>query len=133
MCRIECLCGSFLFRNCILQGSYRRGERIDHALLALLHLSAFQYRLERSGKTLKEVLHGQSGLDMCQRIRQSQALAEVPVMFLSAAQIPDIIRRTDALGGTYYLRRPFDPGVLVELIDKALRRPQLVAGGADRQ
>lgn len=78
-------------------------------------------------------LHGQSGLDMCQRIRRSQALAEVPVMFLSAAQMPDIIHRSGALGGTYYLRRPFDPGVLVELADKALRRPRLVAGGADRQ
>jgi hypothetical protein len=32
------------------------------------------------------------------------------------------------LGGTYYLRKPFDSNVLVKLVDKALRTPALVAG-----
>jgi len=49
----------------------------------------------------------------------------VPVMFLSGAQIPDIIRRSHAAGGTYYLRKPFDPEVLLELIQKALWMPHL--------
>ena len=78
-------------------------------------------------------LQGHSGLEMCERIRENPALKEVPVMFLSGGQVPDIIRRSDALGGTYYLRRPFDPDVLVELIDTALGSPQLVASGADQQ
>ena len=72
-------------------------------------------------------LHGHSGLEMCERIKQKQSLEDVPVMFLSGAQIPDIIRRSHAVGGTYYLRKPFDPEVLVELIDKALWMPHLVA------
>ncbi len=72
-------------------------------------------------------LQGESGLGMCERIRQTPGLADVPVMFLSGAQIPDIIRRSHAAGGTYYLRKPFDPEVLVELIDKALWMPHLVA------
>ena len=75
-------------------------------------------------------LHGHSGLEMCERIKQNEALADVPVMFLSGAQIPDIIRRSHAVGGTYYLRKPFDPDVLLELIDKALWTPHLVAGHA---
>lgn len=78
-------------------------------------------------------LHGHSGLDMCKRIRENPALEEVPVMFLSSGQVPDIIRRSDALGGTYYLRKPFDPDVLLELIDTALGSPQLVASAADQQ
>ena len=78
-------------------------------------------------------LHGHSGLEMCERIRENPALREVPVMFLSGAQVPDIIRRGDALGGTYYLRKPFDPDVLVELIDTALGSSQLVAGDAGRR
>ncbi|MHB8901140.1 MAG: hypothetical protein ACYC6Y_20520, partial [Thermoguttaceae bacterium] len=57
-------------------------------------------------------------------------LKGVPVMFLSGAQIPDIIRRSHAVGGTYYLRKPFDPGVLVELVDKALWMPQLAENRA---
>lgn len=72
-------------------------------------------------------LGGKSGLAMCERIRTNATLDDVPVMFLSGAQIPDIIRRAHAAGGTYYLRKPFDPDVLVELIDKAMWMPQLAA------
>lgn len=63
---------------------------------------------------------GQSGLELCERMKADPALADVPVMFLSATQIPDIIRRSDSLGGTYHLRKPFDSDVLMELVDKAL-------------
>ena len=79
-------------------------------------------------------LGGHSGLEMCERIKEDQGLKDVPVMFLSGAQIPDIIRRSHAVGGTYYLRKPFDPEVLVELIDKALWMPHLVENKvAERQ
>jgi CheY-like chemotaxis protein len=78
-------------------------------------------------------LHGHSGLEMCEQIKRNEALGDVPVMFLSGAQIPDIIRRSHAVGGTYYLRKPFDPEVLVELIDKALWMPHLVAAHAARR
>ena len=72
-------------------------------------------------------LDGQSGLDLCaKRSEQADALSDVPVMFLSGAQVPDIIRRSHAVGGTYYLRKPFDPDVLMELVDKALWMPHLV-------
>ena len=66
-------------------------------------------------------LNGESGLELCERIKQHQGLETVPVMFLSGGQIPDIIRRHDQMGGSYYLRKPFDPDVLVELVDKALQ------------
>ena len=71
-------------------------------------------------------LNGQSGLELCERIKDDPGLQHVPVMFLSGAQIPDIIRRSHSVGGTYYLRKPFDPDVLVDLIDKALWMPHLV-------
>ena len=77
-------------------------------------------------------LDGESGLEMCERIKENLLLHDVPVMFLSGAQIPDIIRRSHAAGGTYYLRKPFDPEVLVELIDKALWMPHLVTNRASR-
>ena len=77
-------------------------------------------------------LKGHSGLEMCERIKEAEALKEVPVMFLSGAQTPDIIRRSHAVGGTYYLRKPFDAEVLIELINRALGTPALVAAHADR-
>ena len=68
-------------------------------------------------------LHGESGLETCERIRQQMGLEDVPVMFLSGAQLPDIIRRSYAAGGIYCLRKPFDPDVLIELIDQAVGVP----------
>jgi len=38
-------------------------------------------------------LGGESGLVLCEQIKEDPALCHVPVMFLSGAQIPDIIRR----------------------------------------
>lgn len=73
-------------------------------------------------------LNGVSGLELCQQIKQDPSLALVPVMFLSGAQTPDIIRRSNGVGGAYYLRKPFDPEVLVQLVGKALRMP----GGVKR-
>jgi CheY-like chemotaxis protein len=69
-------------------------------------------------------LQGTSGLDLYEQIRQQPGLEGVPVMFLSGAQLPDIIRRSHANGGIYCLRKPFDPAVLIELIDQALGVPE---------
>ena len=68
---------------------------------------------------------GVSGQEICEQIRQHSGLETVPVMYLSGGQIPDIIRRHDEMGGSYCLRKPFDPDVLLELADKALQMPAL--------
>ncbi|MGC4006207.1 MAG: response regulator [Pirellulales bacterium] len=76
-------------------------------------------------------LAGQSGLRLIETIKRDMGMSGTPVIFLSGAQIPDIIRRAHEAGGTYYLRKPFDPQVLLELVDKALWMPHLVqAAGA---
>ena len=70
-------------------------------------------------------LTGTSGLSLCEEIKRQQGLAEVPVMFLSGAQGPDIVRRSHAAGGAYYLRKALDPQVILELIEKLLCLPAL--------
>jgi CheY-like chemotaxis protein len=75
-------------------------------------------------------LLGKSGPETCRQIKQQPGLEDVPVMFLSTAQTPDIIRRSHLSGGVYCVRKPFDPGVLVELIESALRTPQLATADA---
>jgi len=69
-------------------------------------------------------LAGHSGLTLCEQLKQRADIGDVPVMFLSAAQVPDIIRRSHTAGGTYYLRKPFDAEVLLQLIEQVLL-PQL--------
>ena len=71
-------------------------------------------------------LAGESGLAVCRDLRHEPGMDDVPVMFMSSAQIPDIVRRSHDAGGAYYLRKPFDPEVLVELVGKALWMPHLV-------
>jgi CheY-like chemotaxis protein len=68
-------------------------------------------------------LGGENGLEACQRIKDYPGLEDVPVMFLSGAQLPDVISRSHMAGGSYCLRKPFAPAVLVELIDQALSAP----------
>lgn len=69
-------------------------------------------------------LHGESGRELIERMRQEPELAETPVMFLSGSQLPDVIRRSHLAGGSYCIRKPFDSAVLVELIDQALAVPE---------
>ena len=71
-------------------------------------------------------LDGESGLELCRNIRNSFGLNQIPVIFISGAEIPNIIRRSHAAGGTYYLRKPLDPNVLIDLVEKALWMPHLV-------
>jgi DNA-binding response OmpR family regulator len=71
-------------------------------------------------------LGGDSGLDVCRELRLLPGMQDVPVMFVSASQLPDIVRRSHEAGAAYYLRKPFDPDVLVELVGKALWLPHLV-------
>jgi CheY-like chemotaxis protein len=68
-------------------------------------------------------LQGAGGLETCRRIKELPGMEDVPTMFLSGVQLPDIIRRSHEAGGIYCLRKPFDPKVLMELIDQALGAP----------
>ncbi len=77
-------------------------------------------------------LAGESGLTLCRDLRNEPGMDEVPVMFMSSAQIPDIVRRSHEAGGAYYLRKPFDPEVLIELVGKALWMPHLVQTRVNR-
>jgi CheY-like chemotaxis protein len=68
----------------------------------------------------------ENGLDLCREIRRLPGMQDVPMMFISSSQLPDIVRRSHEAGGAYYLRKPFDPDVLVELVGKALWMPHLL-------
>lgn len=71
-------------------------------------------------------LGGYSGLALCREMREEHGQADVPVMFTSDAQLPDVIHRTFDQTGAYYLRKPFEPRVFIELVNQALWMPHLV-------
>lgn len=72
-------------------------------------------------------LDGQSGLELVEEIKARGPYRDLPVLFLSGVQIPDVVRQAHEAGGTYYLRKPFDPDVLLDLVDRALWMPALVS------
>jgi CheY-like chemotaxis protein len=72
-------------------------------------------------------LFGESGPETCERIKQQPGLRDIPVIFLSTAQMPDVIRRSHGAESTYSLRKPFTPDVLIGLIDAAIGIPQFTA------
>lgn len=110
------------------------------AVAAALHLSGYECHCARdceaalkAARTLEldliicDVnLGGEIGFELIDEIRRIPTASDVPVMFVSSSQLPDIIRRSHDAGGLYYLRKPFDPDVLLELVDKALWMPHLV-------
>jgi two-component system chemotaxis response regulator CheY len=71
-------------------------------------------------------LGADSGLDLSRELRRLPGMQDVPVMFISRTQLPDIVRRSHEAGAAYYLRKPLDPEVLIDLVGKALWLPHLV-------
>src|SRR5262245_39890966 len=67
-----------------------------------------------------------SGLELSRELRRLPGMQDVPVMFVSRTQLPDIVRRSHEAGAAYYLRKPLDPDVLIDLVGKALWLPHLV-------
>ena len=78
-------------------------------------------------------LTGRSGVAVCQQLKEQADIGDVPVMYLSAAQVPDVIRRQNAAGGAYFLRKPFQASVLLQLVERTrLIRPIAVAAALVR-
>jgi two-component system, chemotaxis family, chemotaxis protein CheY len=69
---------------------------------------------------------GDNGLELTCELRRLPGMQDVPVMFISRTQLPDIVRRSHEAGAAYYLRKPLDPEVLIDLVGKALWLPHLV-------
>ena len=60
------------------------------------------------------------GFDVCEQLGDSAATSCVPVIILSGMESDDIVRRARNAGCIYYLRKPYDPNVLLALIQNAL-------------
>jgi CheY-like chemotaxis protein len=69
---------------------------------------------------------GVEGYSIVEEIRRLPERYDVPVMYSSACQQPEVIRKSHAHGAVYHLRKPFDPQVLMELTERALWLPHLV-------
>ena len=69
---------------------------------------------------------GIDGGAIVEEIRQLPERGDVPVMYSSSCQQPEVIRKSYPQGSIYHLRKPFDFQVLLELVEKALWMPHLI-------
>jgi DNA-binding response OmpR family regulator len=67
-----------------------------------------------------------SGFDLVGVVRSEYSRHEIPAIFVSAESSSDQLDRSRKAGGIYFLSKPIDPAVLVELVDTALWMPHLV-------
>ncbi len=68
----------------------------------------------------------QTGLEILEAIRALPGCAEVPAMFLSSHQTPDVILRRYDSTGSYHVKKPLDIELLLEIADRSLWMPHLV-------
>jgi len=60
------------------------------------------------------------GLTICQNLADSSETCDIPIIVLSGMERPDIVRRCRAAGCHYFIRKPYDPNVLLMLIRQAI-------------
>jgi CheY-like chemotaxis protein len=60
------------------------------------------------------------GFRICEQLADSPETCAIPVIILSGMERPDILRRCRAAGGQYFVRKPYDPNVLLILIRQAI-------------
>ena len=61
-----------------------------------------------------------SGLELCEQIDADPKLSGLPMIVLSSMTESDLVRRTRAAGGCYFIGKPYDPNVLLVIIERAL-------------
>jgi two-component system, OmpR family, alkaline phosphatase synthesis response regulator PhoP len=71
---------------------------------------------------LDVMMPGLSGFDVARRLRTEPTLAETPIVFLTAKSQDDDRAEGQAVGGTEFVTKPFDPAQLVETVRRRIRR-----------
>lgn len=65
------------------------------------------------------ILPGETGFEICERFKQTEK--ELPVLVLSAIDMPDARALAKRVGADNYLTKPFEPQVLLDTIKQTAR------------
>jgi CheY-like chemotaxis protein len=61
------------------------------------------------------------GLTVCAQLADMAETCSIPVIILTGMAQPDILRRCRAAGCHFFLRKPYDPNVLLALVRQAIQ------------
>ncbi len=62
------------------------------------------------------------GFTVCGELVDSPETCHIPIIIVSGSDAPDVVRSARAAGCEYFIGKPYDPNVLLTLIQHALRR-----------
>lgn len=62
------------------------------------------------------------GFMVCEELVDSPETCHIPIIIVSGSDQTDIVRTSRAAGCEFFVRKPYDPNVLLTLIEQALRR-----------
>ena len=63
-----------------------------------------------------------SGLKVCEHLADDEATCGTPVLIISGSEAQDIVRQCRAAGSEFFIRKPYDPNVVLTLIERSLTR-----------
>lgn len=61
-----------------------------------------------------------SGLDLCQELDDDPKFSDMPIIVLSSMNSSDMVRRSRASGARFFLGKPYDPNILLILIEQLI-------------
>ena len=61
-----------------------------------------------------------SGLELCNSIADDSRFCNMPTIVLSSMNQANMVRKTRAAGATFYIGKPYDPNVLLTVIERSL-------------
>lgn len=69
---------------------------------------------------LDVMMPGLTGWELARQLKEDDATAHIPVVFLSARTLEEDRRRGSEIGVAAYVSKPFDPGELVDTIRRVV-------------
>lgn len=78
-------------------------------------------------------LQDMDGFECYRQIANLNPWQELAVIYVSSKRSPDVVRRSREAGGIFFLSKPVDTSVLLELVGKALWMPQLIRRHLDHE
>lgn len=67
-------------------------------------------------------MSGSNGHDLCAQLKRQQETRHLPIVLISANKETELLAR--AAGADAFLSKPFDLGVLLDTIERAIREPR---------
>lgn len=65
-------------------------------------------------------LPGIDGMTVCELLADQAETCHIPVILVSGLECSDVVRHSRKCGARYFLHKPYDPNVLLILIESAL-------------